>query len=156
MPNLPPSSSFFTVQPALIPADWPALFATFWASWTSPLQAVAELTLPHIGTGTDRENASFENLKQRYLVDALARPDRIYWVKCVDGLSGEIIGGACYEINRGNPWRAGKKELELMALFQSEDKWLTAVSKTMHSYFLEQRARMMSEAHVCMLCSMPH
>ncbi|KAL4999596.1 hypothetical protein BDV10DRAFT_184228 [Aspergillus recurvatus] len=148
MPPSPPSPSDFTVQPALLPTDWPALFATYWASWTVPLQAVAELTLPHIGTGTDRESASFEHLKQRYLADARAHPDRIHWVKCVDGRSGEIIGGGCYEVYRGNPWRAGRKELEATTVFESEEKELAALSKAMYGCFLEERVRMMSEAHV--------
>ncbi|KAL5041604.1 hypothetical protein BDW71DRAFT_211986 [Aspergillus fruticulosus] len=144
----PPSSpSLFTVQPAILPTDWPALFAAYWASWASPLQAVAELTLPYIGTGTDRESASFEHLKQRYLADALAHPHRIHWVKCVDGRSGEIIGGGCYEIYRWNPWRAGRKELENPILFEIEEKGIAALSKAMYGCFLEERLRMMSEAH---------
>ncbi|KAL4912935.1 hypothetical protein BDW62DRAFT_206010 [Aspergillus aurantiobrunneus] len=113
MPTSPPTATPFHLSPATLPNDWDSLFTTYWKAWSEPLQAVSELTLPHIGTGTPVEQASFQRLKKNYLEDALKNPDRIHWVKCVDRRTGEIIGGACYETYFGNPYRAGREGVGL-------------------------------------------
>ncbi|KAL4955391.1 hypothetical protein BDW69DRAFT_182588 [Aspergillus filifer] len=113
MPTSSSAATLFHISPTILPDDWDSLFTTYWKAWSEPLQAVSELTLPHIGRGTPAEQASFERLKKSYLKDALENPDRIHWVKCIDRRTGKIIGGACYETYFGNPYRAGREGVDL-------------------------------------------
>jgi hypothetical protein len=143
----PASVPNLLVSPANLQNDWDQVFATYWYSWSHPLQALGELTFPHVGTDTPAERRSFERLKQSYLSTALAHPSRIHWVKCVDVDTSAIIGGACYEVYSSNPYRAGKPKFSVDDGF--EDSTLKVLSETMYGQLLDWRVRLMSDAHIC-------
>ncbi|GAP91497.1 putative GNAT family acetyltransferase [Rosellinia necatrix] len=90
--------------------DWDSLFATYWDSWKTPLQAIGQLTFVGIGTGGQMEEAAFEAAKRHYLAEARSNTSQ-EWVKVEDperesrGLD-RIVGGGIWTLHRENPFRA--------------------------------------------------
>ncbi|PHH90387.1 hypothetical protein CDD83_3837 [Cordyceps sp. RAO-2017] len=93
-----PSTPGLAVSDVDLERDWDELFATYWASWKSPLQAAGELTFSNLGRGGPEEAASFEAAKSTYLAAARADPDQ-HWIK-VEDPGGGIVGGGCWTLCR--------------------------------------------------------
>lgn len=142
------STSHFAVSPVRPSTDWDEMFATYWQSWADPLQALGELTFPHLGAATAAERASFEQIKQNYLAKALAHPARIHWIKCVDLRTGAIVGGGCYEVFFSNPYTAGKPVFRVDGFGGSDE--LKELSETVYDQMLDWRTRLTSNAHICL------
>ncbi|KAI0198296.1 hypothetical protein F4808DRAFT_436506 [Astrocystis sublimbata] len=105
-----PQSKYLVTAVQDFDTDWDRLFATYWDSWKTPLQAVGQLTFVGIGTGGQTEESAFEAAKQHYLAEARANPNQT-WLKLEDperesrGLD-EIIGGGIFTSHQDNPFRA--------------------------------------------------
>lgn len=95
--------------------DWDDLFATYWDSWKTPLQAVGQLTFAGLGGGSQEEAASFAQTKREYLAAAKANPHQV-WLKVEDpsreheGLP-RIVGGGAYTLHAENPFAAEDQQL---------------------------------------------
>ncbi|KAI0169963.1 hypothetical protein GGR52DRAFT_552377 [Hypoxylon sp. FL1284] len=113
---MPPPQNF-VISDANLERDWDDLFATYWNSWKTPLQASGELTFVGIGTGGTEEDASFAVTRQHYLATALANPDQ-HWIKiearnCDGHGPRRIIGGLAWMHVRDTHWSSAQREPDL-------------------------------------------
>jgi hypothetical protein len=83
--------------------DWDELFASFYTSWSNPIQPVSQVTFAHLGTNTTAEQTACQKAKVELLREAKSHPDTVFWIKCTDATTGKIVGGMCYKHERNWP-----------------------------------------------------
>ncbi|GAB1192734.1 hypothetical protein APSETT444_001929 [Aspergillus pseudonomiae] len=99
------------VSRADLTKDWDELITTYWTAWSSPLQAVGELTFAHLGEGSQAEATALAAVKSSLRQAAESDPN-IVWLKCYDTKSGQIVAGGMYHVHHHNPYRAGAPRME--------------------------------------------
>ena len=99
--NMSPYSLF--CANADIANDWDELFASFYTSWSNPIQPVSQLTFAHLGTNTPAERTACQKAKVEPLEEAELHSDTVFWIKCTDTTTGKIVGGMCYKHERNWP-----------------------------------------------------
>lgn len=119
----------------------------FWTSWRTPLQAVGELTFPHLGSNTPEERDSFLKTSHMLLQEAKQNPDTIYWAKCTEKDTKQIVGSLCYYHEKNWPEPAGS--LRGFAFPPGSDKQI--LSDRFYDQLNEWRSRLLTEEHACKL-----
>lgn len=126
--------------------DWDELITTYWTAWSSPLQAVGELTFAHLGEGNEAEKTALADVKES-LRQAAESDRNIIWLKCYDTESGRIVAGGMYHLHHSNPYRAGAPRVE--AKWFPEGSEMRLLAEEFYAQLWAWRGRMMGDRHVC-------
>ncbi|GAB1202582.1 hypothetical protein APSETT445_001201 [Aspergillus pseudonomiae] len=135
------------VSRADLTKDWDELITTYWTAWSSPLQAVGELTFAHLGEGSQAEATALAAVKSSLRQAAESDPN-IVWLKCYDTKSGQIVAGGMYHVHHHNPYRAGAPRME--ATWFPEGSEMRLLAEEFYAQLWAWRGRMMGDRHVCM------
>ncbi|KAF2967230.1 hypothetical protein GQX73_g6332 [Xylaria multiplex] len=147
----------YTVTAVDFDKDWDSLFATYWDSWKTPLQAAGQLTFVGIGTGGQAEKAAFTATKRHYLAEARSNPNQV-WVKLEDperesrGLN-RIIGGGIWTVYRENPFRASASRIDVEGLKLTGPDFEVGseryhLRRELYTQMWSWRPKLMATAHV--------
>ncbi|KAB8246626.1 hypothetical protein BDV35DRAFT_380545 [Aspergillus flavus] len=134
------------VSRANLTQDWDELITSYWTSWSSPLQAVGELTFAHLGEGNEAEATALADVKKSLRQAAESDPN-IIWLKCYDTESGRIVAGGMYHIHHSNPYRAGAPRVE--AKWFPEGSEMRLLAEEFYAQLWAWRGRLMGDRHVC-------
>lgn len=127
-----------------IPNDWDELFASFYTSWSTPVQPVSQLTFAHLGTDTPAERTAYQNAKVELLKEAQSHPGAVFWIKCTDKTTGKIVGGMCYKHERD--WPSGDA---FSPTWFDEGSEMQRLSRGLYGELLRWRRMCIKGEHMC-------
>lgn len=115
-----------------------------WTSYETPYNGFFQLYCPTTGTGTNARSESMKESTDRQL--AWHKDDKTsVWIKVVDKDSGQVVGGAQWNIHHSNPYPNGVEDTDAFW-------WPEGEGRRFASMALEQwygpRAERMGKSHV--------
>ncbi|KAI4266606.1 MAG: hypothetical protein L6R38_008649 [Xanthoria sp. 2 TBL-2021] len=132
------------LQPVTSDDDFKELIECEWTSYETPYNGFKEIYCPTLGTGPNAREESMKECRERQLADHKGDATS-HWFKVVDSDSGQIVGGAQWNIFHENPYVNGVGHIE--ATWWPEGEGRKFASMGMDQWF-GPRGKRMNKPHV--------
>ena len=133
------------LQPVTSDDDFKELIECEWTAYETPYNGFKEIYCPTLGTGPNARQDSMKECRERQLADH-KEDSTSHWYKVVDSDSGQIIGGAQWNIYHENPYLNGVGHTE--ATWWPEGEGRKFASMGMDQWF-GPRGKRMNKPHIC-------
>ncbi|KAL8788973.1 MAG: hypothetical protein Q9213_001382 [Squamulea squamosa] len=132
--------------------DFNELIECEWTSYETPYNGFKEIYCPTLGTGPNAREESMNECRERQLADHKADATS-HWFKVVDSNSGQIVGGAQWNIYHENPYVNGVGHIE--ATWWPEGEGRKFASMGMDQWFAP-RGKRMNKPHILLALCFVH